>query len=118
MGLKSKLMAGATSLLATTMMFASNVAAQYDSYSSYSGSSDGDVAGIFGGTIGLILTCCFGIFWIVIMVMYIMSLVHCVQNAPEDKKTMWILLILFVPFAALIYFFTKRNQWKNGQVIA
>ncbi|MBN2100614.1 PLDc N-terminal domain-containing protein [Candidatus Dojkabacteria bacterium] len=41
----------------------------------------------------------------------IWMLVHVIKNAPEDKKTMWILLVLFVPLADWVYFFTKKKEW-------
>lgn len=66
--------------------------------------------------IAMIAVWCFAVgFGLLNMVFFLISLIHCIQNAPDDKKTMWILIILFVPFGAWVYFFTKRKEWgKKG----
>ncbi len=64
----------------------------------------------------IVCWCLFAVFAIANIVVWIMSLVHCIQNAPADQKTLWIILILLVPFANWIYFFTKRKQWGTQPV--
>jgi hypothetical protein len=45
----------------------------------------------------------------------IWMLVHAIKNAPEDQKTLWILLILLVgPIASVIYYFTKKKEFENS----
>jgi hypothetical protein len=65
------------------------------------------------GILMMVCYCGMFIFLIANLVIWIMALIHCVQNAPEDKKTMWILLIVLVPFANWVYFFTKRKEWNK-----
>jgi hypothetical protein len=110
-------------LLPVTMFlaFAGAVRAQSD-YSDYtwdtstSTASDAAATGLVA-TLGVfywIIMCCFGIYAIASLVIWIISLIHCVQNAPEDQKTMWILLIVLIPLyiGAWIYFFAKKKEFS------
>ena len=83
-------------------------------YSSDYSSSDADAAGaILGSGFVIVFYCCCGIFWLAYMIVFVMSLIDCIQNATPDKKTLWIILILLVPFAAIYYFFAMRGKWGN-----
>lgn len=88
----------------------------YSNWDEAAAATAAGVTGIFGGLI--VLYICAGIVGLVNLIFLIISLIHCVQNAPDDQKTLWILLIIFVPFVGIIYFFTKRKEWVNGQVVA
>ena len=73
--------------------------------------SEGLVAGM--GIFMILIWCGFVIFGIANLVIWIMSLIHCIQNAPDDKKTMWLLIIILVPFGSWVYFFTKKKEWSK-----
>lgn len=97
------MLAGAQSVLAQD---------EYDwEYTSETSGSDTLGAG-FCGVMGIIY-CCIFIFAIANFVIWLMSLIHVVQNAPDDKKTMWLLIVILVPFGAWVYFFTKRKEWSS-----
>jgi len=81
----------------------------YDTYDTTTTMSDGAAAGLGMGMIAIY--CCGGIFGLATFVIWIMSLIHCIQHAPSDQKTLWLLLIIFLWPAAWIYFFTKRKEW-------
>lgn len=97
---------------------ASSVFAQSDwtysydyGYDTYDSAATG--FGLFSGTLGLVISCCMMILSLALLGFRIWMLVHAIKNAPEDQKTLWILLIIFVPFADWVYFFTKKKQWTK-----
>lgn len=90
----------------------------YDDYGYYDDYYTTSEAPAWFGILMLVCYCGLFIFALVNLVIWIMSLIHCIQNAPEDKKTMWILLIVLVPFANFVYFFTKRKEWTKAPVAA
>jgi len=80
----------------------------YDDYSTMSDeAATGMVIVIYA------LWCCGGLVGLAYSILTIISFIHCIQNAPEDQKTTWIILILLVPFAGIVYFFSKRKQWSK-----
>ncbi|MDD3661606.1 MAG: hypothetical protein PHG63_00930 [Candidatus Dojkabacteria bacterium] len=80
----------------------------YD-YSYDSGAADAAAAGVFGAF--WLIWCCFALLGVLLLVFRIWMLVHAIQHAPEDQKVLWIVLIVLVPFADWVYFFTKRKEW-------
>jgi len=50
-------------------------------------------------------------------VMKILSIIHCMDNAPEKDRTLWVILILLVPIMGWVYYFTKRKVWVKGKEI-
>lgn len=107
MKVKAKI-ASAVAAVTAYLAAAPAVLAQYDY--TYDYTYDDDVAGGVG-VVMMIVWCCSALFGLANLAIVIWMLVHAIQNAPEDKKVLWILLILFVPFAAWVYFFTKRKEW-------
>lgn len=101
---------GATLLLAN----AQGVFAQYDNYDYYeSGVVDGSAAA--GVTaFSWIIWCCCSLLGLAMFAFNIWMLVHAIQNAADDQKVLWILLILFVPFGSVIYFFAKKKEFEGG----
>lgn len=118
MKLGAKIFGALAALMLITGIGANTALAQYDYsdyyYDDYSYSSEDEaMAGVF-----VILTiCCYALVGIIVLVdivIRIISLVHCIQNAPEDQKTLWIVLILLVPICNWIYLFTKKKIWVKG----
>ncbi|MEA3357307.1 MAG: PLDc N-terminal domain-containing protein [Patescibacteria group bacterium] len=90
----------------------------YD-YSDYESAAEGAAGlGILGGVMGLVIGGCAFIIGIANFVVWVISLIHAIQHAPSDQKTLWILLIVFIPFANWVYFFTKRKLWGPAKVAA
>lgn len=115
-GIISKMSVAAAGLGAL-LAFAAPVLAQYgDYYDDYSYEPIDSAAagvGLLGGGIMIFIWCCMILVAIVNVVIMLVSLIHCIQHAPDDQKVLWILLILLVPFGSWIYFFTKRKQWSE-----
>ncbi len=86
---------------------------------SYSYDSTDAAAGLFGSGIMIAVWCCFAIIGLGSLALKIWMLVHAIQNAPEDQKTLWIVLLILdiffdpLPIIALIYFFTKKKEWSK-----
>jgi hypothetical protein len=108
--------------LATLVVFfagAQQVMAQWDydgyDYTDYSGtSSDAGFLGTLFSGMGIfvwVVWCCAIIISLAFFVFRVIMLVHAIKNAPEDDKTLWILLLIFVPLVPFIYFFTKKKEW-------
>lgn len=108
--------AGAAAVALTSL--ATGVSAQewdtdYDWETSYDTStevSEGTLQAM--GTATMIGACCGGVIGLVCLGIRIWMLIHAIQNAPEDKKTLWILLLIFVPLTPWIYLFTKKKEWS------
>lgn len=99
----------------SVFLYAAPALAQTDYEYTYDSGTDATTDAV-AGSIGIfmwVVTCCSSILCIVVGVLSLISLVHCIQHAPADQKTLWIILILLVPFAGLVYFFTKRKQWSG-----
>lgn len=107
-------------LLQTASSSLTDLSNQLDSYD-WQGFDQAAAAATTGlaGAVGImmIVPICAGLIGLVHLIFQIMALIHCAQNAPEDQKTLWILLIIFVPLVAIIYFFTKKKEWVNGKVV-
>lgn len=93
---------------------AHQVMAQWDyeySYDEYSDVTDGSgfLAGM--GIFMWVVWCCAMLIGLGSMIFRIVMLVHAIKNAPEDQKTLWILLLILVPLTPFIYFFTKKKEW-------
>ena len=57
------------------------------------------------------------IFWIIGIanfVFWLISLIHIIKHEDIPNRTMWIVLILLVPFADLVYFFGPRRKYNKG----
>lgn len=120
-GIVSKLSAAAAGLSAM-LLGAAPVLAQYDDYyyDDYSYDTVDSAAagvGLLGGGIMIFVWCCLILVAITNVIIMLVSLIHCIQHAPDDQKTLWILLILFVPLCGWIYFFTKRKQWSSTPAV-
>ncbi len=137
MKLFSKLFAGALSFVMLGSVVSGAYAQYYDDYttdSTYSTDSYYDdtydydyeysdeaaeAAGLFGAGLGIfsiILSCVLGVIVLADIIVRFISLIHCIQNAPDDSKTLWIVLIILVPFANWVYLFTKKKQWSKPKV--
>ena len=101
---------------------------QSDTDDAYYSGSEGDTAslaafGLFGMSMFIFYAFFMCMYCMIIVialaefVLKIISLVHCLENAPEKDKTLWVVLIVLVPIMGTIYFFTKRKVWVKGQEI-
>lgn len=102
--------------LSLLLINASGVLAQYDYDYDYSDTYyDEGAAAIGAGIVGAswLAICCGWLLGLLMLVFNIWMLVHIIQNAPEDKKILWVLLVIFIPFASVFYFFTKKKEWSK-----
>lgn len=51
-------------------------------------------------------------------VMFIIALVHLIQNPAVPNRTLWIILIIFVPFASWVYVFGPRRTFSKSAAAA
>jgi hypothetical protein len=106
--------------LAAMLFAAAPALAQLDYEYTYDYGADAGATAVAGGMgiFMIVVWCCAALFGIVNLVVWVMSLIHCIQHAPDDQKTLWLILIILVPFGAWIYFFTKRKQWSGSSPAA
>lgn len=110
----SLLLANATGVLAQSDYL-------YDSYDyTYDEDAAEAAAGLFGlgGTMLFLVWCCLIVVGIAFAIFRLLMLIHAIQNAPADQKTLWIILIIFVPFCDWVYFFTKKKEWSKSKAAA
>src|ERR1700722_6199306 len=75
-----------------------------------------DAAGAIAG-VGLFFVL-FIIFCIVSTIFWIISLVHVLTHEDVNDRVLWIVVIIFVPFGAWVYFFGPRRKYKKQHTIA
>lgn len=96
---------GAVAGAAVYLASASGAFAQYDY--TYDSSDEG------AGVLAFAMMCCPWMIALPLLGFRIWMLVHVIQNAPEDQKVLWILIVLLVPFGDWVYFFTKKKEWSK-----
>jgi len=112
-------LAGAFAGVSLFLSSATGALAQYDYEYTYDTTDDAAAAaasGVFGAF--WLIWCCCVLFGLVLFAFRIWMLIHAIKNAPEDQKTLWIILVLLVPFADWVYFFTKKKEWSSPKVEA
>jgi hypothetical protein len=54
------------------------------------------------------------VFGIINFVIWVLSLIHLIQNEDVDNRILWIVLVLLVPIANFVYYFGFRKHKKPG----
>lgn len=107
--------AGASLFLSSATAVLAQAEYEYE-YEFDTTAADEAAAGMLGA-FGLIWVCAM-LLGLVCFAFRIWMLIHAIQNAPDDKKTLWIVLILLVPLTDWVYFFTKKKEWSSPKVEA
>lgn len=112
-------LAGAVAGVSLFLSSATAALAQYEYEYTYDVADEAGAAAATGvmGAFWLVW-CCVMLVGVLFFAFRIWMLVHAIQNAPDDKKTLWIILILLVPLADWVYFFTKKKEWSSPKVSA
>lgn len=118
-----KKVAGVAGSAALMLTQASAVLAQYDyEYDDYYYdepiSEAGATLGAGMSVFMIVVWCCSALLGLGYFVFWVMMLLSVIKNAPDDQKTLWIVLMLFVPFMAFVYFFTKKKEWEGSKPAA
>jgi type VI protein secretion system component VasK len=101
-------------ILTGFLAFAPAVFAQYEYEYTYGTSTANSIGPV------LLFWCIWGcacLFILACIAFRVWMLVHVLQNAPEDKKVSWALLVGLVPVVPIVYFFTKREEWSQTKSV-
>ena len=59
---------------------------------------------------GILLSLIFALIGLVYILLWVIGLVHCLKHCHTKDRTMWVLVIILVPFGYLFYYTMGRNS--------
>jgi hypothetical protein len=53
------------------------------------------------------------IFSFICLTFWLLSLIHLIENEDVEERTVWLVLVLLVPFAQFVYYFGPRRTYEK-----